>query len=249
VLRWARQLACDLADLAYPGRCVACGAHLDRGHRLCIDCDYALTLLELRDQCFDCGAPIAGSGFSCQRCSGRGYRSIDNIVRLGVFDSPLKELVTRFKYYHGWPVGELLADRAAGVLRVRKLLEETDVLVPVPLHPVRQVVRGFNQSMVLARGISRWSGVPVRDVAIRIRHTDQQAMKHKRERTRNVKNAFALVRPRAIAGKRVTVVDDVFTTAATVKELARELRRAGPAEVNLLAIATADPKHHAFVDA
>lgn len=241
-----RTFSRDLIDLAYPGRCAACGVAVDRGHRLCRDCDYAMSLLELRPQCLKCGAPVAHDQAPCQRCEGRGYRLFDSMVRMSVFESPFAELITRFKYYHGWSIGELLAERAVRLPRVRRLLDETDVLVPVPLHPTRHVARGFNQARVFADRVGALSGVKVASPVIRVQRTPQQALLQARQRIKNVRGAFVLICPRKIKDNRVTLVDDVFTSASTLKEVARIVRPAGPASVHVLTIAAADPKGHAF---
>lgn len=242
-----RDLCRDLVDLIFPGKCAACGVAVDRGHRFCADCDYALILMETREQCLACGAPIAFGGAVCQRCEGRGYRLFDRVVRLAIFDSPVRELVTRFKYYHGWSIGQLFADRAMRVDRVRALLDETDVLVPVPLHPWRQIVRGFNQADVFAHRIAQHAGLPIAHPAIRTRMTGHQSQIHSRaHRAKNLRQAFALVLPAAIRDKRVTLVDDVFTTGSTLKNLAQALQPANPASISVLTIAMADPKGHSF---
>jgi ComF family protein len=240
-------LSRDLIDLVFPGKCAACGVAVDRGHRFCADCDYALILMETREQCLACGAPVAFGGAVCQRCGGRGYRLFDRVVRLAIFDSPVRELVTRFKYYHGWPIGQLFADRAMRVDRVQALLSETDVLVPVPLHPWRQIVRGFNQADVFARRLSEHTHLPIARPAIRTRMTGHQTLIHSRaKRAKNLRQAFALVRPGSIHDKRITLIDDVFTTGSTLKNLAQALQPANPASISVLTIAMADPKGHAF---
>lgn len=242
-----RQFAGDVMALLAPGKCAACGVHVDNGHSFCMSCDFALDLLEQRPQCLKCGTPVAVEGSPCQRCLGRGYRVFDRVVRLGVHESPMRELVVRYKFYHGWPIGELMADRAMRLERVRALLDETDVLVPVPLHPMRQIARGFNQAEVFARRIGKLAGKPIARPAIRTRATAAQSLSHsKADRIRNLRSAFALVSEKPIVGKRVTIVDDVLTTASTVKSLARALRPARPAAINVLTIAIADPTGRSF---
>ncbi|HEY0008179.1 MAG TPA: hypothetical protein VGB55_05620, partial [Tepidisphaeraceae bacterium] len=104
----------------------------------------------------------------------------DSVVRLAIFDDPLKRLIHRLKFYHGWSIGELLADRAIAVPRVRELLARTDALVPVPLHPWRQITRGFNQADVIAQRLGRLSKRPVRRAAIRLRATEAQTLQTSR---------------------------------------------------------------------
>lgn len=246
MIRPIRSLFNELRNLVYPGRCVVCKVGVDQGQVFCPDCDNSLSGLEKRAQCLKCGAPLAEELSPCQRCSGRGYRLFDQVVRLSTFESPYAELIRRFKYYHGWGIGELLAERAHQLPRVRRLLETTDVLVPVPLHPWRQMVRGFNQAQIFAARIGRLSGLSVREVVIRIQNTPQQALLAARERVRNIRGAFEMIRPHQVQNRRVVIVDDVFTSASTLKEVARVIRRACPVSISVLTIAVADPKGRDF---
>ena len=237
----------DLRDVCFPGRCVVCRLAVDGGGRFCDVCDRRLVELEDRPQCLDCGSPLAMELSPCQRCGGKGFREFATVVRLGVFDEPLKPLVHRLKFFHGWGVGELLAGRAFELARVRKLLSETDVLVPVPLHAWRQIGRGFDQADVIARRLAALGRCRVRRPAARMKFTAAQSLQTSRAaRVENARDAFALVAPRGLAGKRVTLVDDVMTTGATLKALAKTLAPAHPASLSVLTIAAADPKGHRF---
>jgi ComF family protein len=113
-----------------------------------------------------------------------------------------------------------------------------DLIVPVPLHPRRERERGFNQALLLARRIGRAWGRPVRaDVLRRTAATPPQTELGLEARRANVRGAFALRRPEVVAGRHVLVIDDVFTTGATVGECARSLRKAGAARVGVLTVA------------
>jgi ComF family protein len=127
----------------------------------------------------------------------------------------------------------LLEDPAA-----RALVGSSDLLVPVPLHPRRLRERGFNQSAVLADEIARRTGCPVcPDALVRRTDTVPQAGLTAAARRRNVRDAFAVRRKAAVAGRTVTLVDDVLTTGATAFACARRLREAGATEVRLLTVA------------
>jgi ComF family protein len=145
-----------------------------------------------------------------------------------VFREGARDLVHALKYsYHSTlasPMGELMA----------RYLQEApltaDVLVPVPLHPHRQRTRGYNQSLLLAREVSRRLGLPMAAGALlRRRDTPPQARAAEADaRRRNVAGAFAC-RPGAVAGRRVLLVDDVTTTGATLDACARALLAQGGA--------------------
>ncbi len=120
----------------------------------------------------------------------------------------------------------------------RVLLDGSDVLVPVPLHPRRLRERGYNQAALLARELGRRTGRPHGErVLVRRKDTAPQAGLSAAARRRNVAGAFAVRQKGFIAGRVVTLVDDVLTTGATAYACARALREAGAREVRLLSIA------------
>lgn len=247
MLTFLRRLPRDLADLVLPGTCVVCHAHTPHSsHRFCKVCDGRLRALEDRPQCPDCGAPVAVERSPCQRCGGRGYRFFERVVNLGVFADPLSDLIHRLKFSHGWTIGALLADRAYRLPRVRNLVQEADVLVPIPLHWRRHIVRGFDQAQVFSRRLSQLSGKPIARPIVRVRATPAQSLQKRADRMRNVRNAFGLVSPARVEGRHVVIIDDVMTTGSTIKSFARVLRQARPHSMSVLTIALADPKGHAF---
>ena len=123
------------------------------------------------------------------------------------------------------------------------LLPDTDLIIPVPLHYFRLVRRQYNQAAVLAQALSKVTGIPC-DLATltRTRSTASQGHKNAKQREKNVKNAFGIRRKSIIrkapdlAGKTVLLIDDVYTTGATVNACARALRAAGAKTVNVLTI-------------
>ncbi len=115
-----------------------------------------------------------------------------------------------------------------------------DVIVPMPLHWLKQWQRGFNQSDVLAREIGKKWNVPVRNLVRRKRATLPQAGLTNAKRRANMQGAFKMTRGKPLAGMRVLLVDDVVTTGATASACARVLKRAGAAHVSLLALARTD---------
>jgi len=132
--------------------------------------------------------------------------------------------------------------------RVLDVLKNVDRIVPVPLHWRRQISRGYNQSDVLARALAKANRqAKVIHPLVRIRPTEMQVHLHSHDaRHDNVQNAFAVVKPQALKGKRVLVVDDVMTTVATLKSVGRELRKAGVREMYAAVAAVADPRRRDF---
>jgi ComF family protein len=121
-----------------------------------------------------------------------------------------------------------------------EVLDDADLLVPVPLHWTRLLSRRYNQAGLLAHAIHAAGGPPVApDWLLRRRRTPSQGRLGPLARARNVRGAFTLRPGRAVTGKRVVIIDDVLTTGATVEECARILRREGAAFVGVLTLARA----------
>jgi competence protein ComFC len=112
-------------------------------------------------------------------------------------------------------------------------------MIPVPLHPERERERGFNQAAVLGRRLSRLNRLPMDEHSvIRTAHTERhRAGMDARARRESVANAFTVIRPRLIEGERVLLIDDVFTTGATVSACAEALKAAGARQVSVLTVA------------
>lgn len=236
----------DVVDFCYPELCAVCKKGCDSGAFLCPACEAALIDLERHAACNRCGAPLATADAPCPFCQGKGVPPLRCVLRIGTFSEPLKELIHRTKYSRQWGLAEHLARRLITKKEVSELLDRADLLVPVPLHFLRQFARGFNQAEIIARQVSGGSGKPVVLAVSRVRHTPSQTQLTKQERRNNVRKAFRLLKPDAIRGKHVVLIDDVMTTGATLQTVARTLRAAKPASISALVLAVADPKHRDF---
>jgi ComF family protein len=123
----------------------------------------------------------------------------------------------------------------------RAPIKSANLIVPVPLHPMRERERGFNQASLLARALARLSGLPLDDHSVvRRLHTERhRAGMDAKARRKSVAEAFAVRDPKLVAGQRVLLIDDVFTTGATVSACASALKDAGAEEVFVLTVARA----------
>ena len=151
---------------------------------------------------------------------------------------PLKSVIQRYKYNRDvWlarPLAALLVERAPFVVGVY------DVVMPVPLHVERLRWRGFNQAQFLAQPLARAAGVALDPHSLqRVRPTRPQVDLDEKERRHNVLGAFRVTRPQRIAGRSILLVDDVYTTGATVNECSRALLQAGAKRVDVLVLARA----------
>lgn len=237
-----------MLDFCYPGVCASCDADAGGNAALCAACAIKLDALAGAAGCSKCAMPLASHGAPCPYCRGGGVPHYEKIIRLGVFDDPLKHLIHQMKYHRRWPLGEFLADRLRDTEQAKGLLTETQVLVPVPLHYKRHVVRGYNQAAVIAERIATRNKIDVVHVVRRTRDTETQTHLHSYEsRLANVRDAFALRRAaKQIRGRHVVVIDDVMTTGATLQTVARVLSGAKPASLCAMVLAIADPKGRGF---
>lgn len=222
-------------DWLLPRYCLLCLGPAE-AFDLCDACRSALPRLE--NPCQGCGTPLS-SGHHCGRCLERPP-PIDAVRIPFLYAQPVISLIRALKFQHrlqaGPVLGMLLAQhlRSAGVRMPQRI-------VPVPLHPRRQRLRGFNQSLQIARTLSAQLHVPVAPtLARRSKATAaQSSLQSVRERRLNVRGAFSLDTKSVAAFRHVAIVDDVVTTGATVFSLAGALRRAGVNEIQLWSIARA----------
>ncbi|MBV8782463.1 MAG: ComF family protein [Phycisphaerae bacterium] len=237
----------NLIDFVWPAHCVACSACCDAMPPLCSNCLADLSRLESETACIKCGYPLAAVDMPCPHCEGKGIYPLDRVARLAVFHDPIRAMVHRMKYGGAWPLAEFLADRSVDHEPIKGLLTETEILVPVPLHPLRQFHRGYNQADVIAQRIGSRCGIPVVDALCRTRATETQVDLHSHQkRIENVRHAFDLFDGSLLRGHHVTIVDDVMTSGATISHAARALNAAKPASICGLVIAVADPKGRSF---
>ena len=190
--------------------------------------------------CDACGFPfeykMVQTGTSlCGRCSVR-RPAYDRVRAPMVYDEGSRALVLSFK--HGGRT-EGLTSFAAQMRRAgRDILAEADLLIPVPLHPTRLVKRRYNQAALLARSLAKITAADFEpDILFRTRRTDSQGGFNARARAKNVRGAFSVRRPENLKGRNLVLIDDVFTTGATLDSCAKALKRAGAARVDGICLA------------
>jgi ComF family protein len=226
-----------LLDFFLPGFCLFCQAPLTPGSED-LACSRCLGNVDPIPQpyCSCCGAPFqsaVGLDHLCQDCL-LTPPPFSRARAAAFYEGLVLQAIHRLKYQrqliYGRFLGQLLAASPA-----RELAAGADLLVPVPLHPRRLRRRGFNQAVLLALA---FPDLPLgRDVLVRRRPTLPQLKLSPEERRTNVKGAFLVPDPAAVAGRNVLLVDDVYTTGATVNECARALNRAGVGRVEVLTVA------------
>jgi ComF family protein len=155
----------------------------------------------------------------------------DATLALWLYEFPCDRLVQALKYRARLALASFFARSLA-----RRPLPPYDLLIPMPLHPGRLALRGFNQAVEIARMLAKQTGLVLSPRgARRVKDTTPQAELPYEERAKNIRGAFACGVD--LSGKRVAVLDDVMTTGATLNELAKVLKRAGAVRVENLVIA------------
>jgi ComF family protein len=237
-------------DLAYPGRCCGCDKELGESETRGSLCSACATSLATRDGslCRRCGATLADDGppvDDCRFC--RGHRlGFDAVIALGRYDGVLRRMVLKTKRQThesiSTALGHLLADRRREPLAA---LEAT-LVVPIPMHWWRYLLRGTNSPEILAGCLGRQFHLPVARVLSRCRHTAPQKDLLPRQRFLNMAGAFRIRRGQTgrLTGSHILLVDDILTTGATCSEAARVLKRAGAARVTAVVLARAQGSGH-----
>lgn len=228
-----------LLDLVLPPTCPGCGVQVPDAQTLCSACWSTLTFLG-SPCCEGCGLPFeydVPDRALCGACV-REHPPFDRARAALLYDDASRDLVLGFKHADRTETATLLAKwmMTAG----HDLIGQADVIVPVPLHWTRLFQRRYNQAALLAHGLGKLSGVAVvPDGLIRKRKTPSQGKLGRIARARNVQGAFAIT-PRQqekLKNKRILLVDDVYTTGATVQMAAKVLKRAGCQGVDVLVLA------------
>ena len=190
--------------------------------------------------CDGCGLPFEyemGPGVRCPACEARP-RAFGRARAACLYDEHSRDLILQFKHADRLDLAQLFSlwlSRAAD-----QLVEDSDVVVPVPMHPLRLIRRRYNQAAEIARPLAKRAGLPYWPGALKRRRAgESQAGKSGTGRQRNVQGAYVCADgwSQRIEGRRVLLVDDVMTTGATADACAKALTRAGAAGVNVAVIA------------
>lgn len=233
---FVRRAAAWAAQGLLPRRCVFCGVTLVPAERgTCAGCDADLD--RIVTACPLCAAPLpeaTAPGVPCPACQQAPPPFTACVVPLR-YTFPLDAAIRAFKFRrrieYGAAFGALLVDAA------RELPPGIDALLPVPLHRLRQLRRGYNQALEIARPVARARGLTLLRGVRRVRHTPYQSGLDAAKRRANLDGAFRI--DRAVRARHVVIVDDVVTTGATCRGLAHLLLGAGVEKVSVLALARA----------
>ncbi len=227
-----------LVDLVYPPHCAGCGTAQPSGKWICGKCEAAVRRLD-GPKCAICSRPFDGmlDTFACPNCRGAELH-LDFAVAVMHSHGLVRDLIHRFKYGREFHLRRVLGDWLVESFEDSRLAAmENPTLIPVPLHPARQRERRFNQSAALAEWVAESRGLRLEHPLRRRLHTVTQTHFDRRQRMRNLRDAFALRHNADVKDKSFLLVDDVLTTGSTLDECARVLLEGGARSVRAITVA------------
>ncbi len=236
-----RQLIAAGLDLLFPPSCPSCKQVMERSpQQLCATC-YAKLQRIKNPYCSRCGKRLQGGeeNHLCGDCL-QSHWLFEKARSFFLYEKTIAHLIHDLKYS-----GDLSVLSALSWLSLQSELlydlDEADYILPVPLHTSRLRKRGFNQSLLLAKGIFAKKKERIKfDLLSRIVDTIPQTGLTGKQRRKNLKNAFMVTKPDKIAGKNILLVDDVFTTGSTVQECTKALKQAGCNRVEVVTLCRTD---------
>ena len=226
-----------ILDLLFPKFCLNCSRE---GEYLCLDCFSLIDILEVQ-YCPFCTAPkIVFDGKTCPSC--KRTKNLNGLYFATAYENFItKRFIRQFKYEPyvkdlATPLASLIIEHLTRVNALGKISDFS--LISAPLHIKKMKQRGYNQSEELAKELSKNLVLPfLKDILLKIKPTRTQTELKKEERNKNIRNAFLCAKPDLIKNKNILLVDDVFTSGATMEECAKVLKNAGAKEVWGVAVA------------
>jgi ComF family protein len=210
-----------IGSLLIERRCMVCGEEVDaKMGDICIRCRYNI--------------PTTGYWLKEENPVKEHFAGIIPVVHASSFitfreDSPWRSLIHQFKYSGKWRIAYDLGVWFGSELKSSGLYDDVDIVVPIPLHPLKMIKRGYNQSSYIAEGIAKSLGVDTSLRAVRrTRNNPSQTRRAFKDRWQNVDNLFEVRNTRKLQGRHILLVDDVLTTGATITSCAEAILRVIP---------------------
>ena len=228
----------NLIDLLWEFPCPLCGCDRQHGgspNSFCSDCLEQLPLLHGK-RCPGCGGELEGIFGFCSSCLKMPPRPWINAMSIMKMEGLAEKAIYKLKFSGSTCMARPLTELGAPLLFAPDFAN-VDMIVPVPLHYTRQLLRSYNQSELLAKMLSRRMHKPCCKVLKKIRPTIRQATLSREERLKNLRGAFAAVSKAQISGKKILLVDDVITTGATLHACAEVLMNNGAEYVTVFTVA------------
>lgn len=187
------------------------------------------------NKCIICG--VEGFLGICSKCKSEIKRvhQQEEIMAYGYYGGVLKKLILNLKYHKSFIAGKVLADLLCQIIIEKKLSIDCICYVPISKDSLKK--RGFNQCSVLAKNISSILDIPVIDCLVKVKETKEQKLLGKEERMKNILDAFEIKNKEKLFKKNILLIDDVYTTGATINECKKNIEKCNINKIYLLTIA------------
>lgn len=229
---WTSYAVDQLLNLLYPNLCIYCESRTHSSSELfCLDCQY---------QVHPTGMYYLKENEFTSHFKGRVNLAQGAALYYYVKGGRLQKAMELLKYKDKPEIGYRLGKFFGSILKSIPSYTFIDLIIPVPLHPRRKILRGYNQSALIARGLSEQLQIHVyENLLIRNKETNTQTEKNRMERSLNMQKVFALLNPEKINGKHILLVDDILTTGATLEACARLIQNQTSAQISMVTIGMA----------
>lgn len=226
-----------ILDFVIPNRCLSCADYIDSEHNLCSKCWGKINFIS-KPYCVKCGSPIEinlNIDVTCLECINLPPKF--TLSRsLCKFDDNVKKIIHNFKYYDKTSISKFFAKLIFNLYAHD--FQNADLIIPVPMHKIKRILRRYNQSQILAFEIGKiFNKHVLNNVLIKIKNTKSQSLLSKKERKSNLKNSIIIKNPELIKGKSIILVDDVITTGTTIDYCCKLLKMAGVKKIYVCSIA------------
>ena len=236
-----------LAAFGLPGLCRICGSFLARATSLPVCPKCLASLQPLAIPVCTCGRPFPSPAASsaiqlrCHLCR-KGVYAFDLARSFGVYDGVMVQAIVLLKHHGVTTIAGWFAARLAEMVSRNRDLMSADIIVPVPLDESRRRERGYNQAELIARMLARRLNMPLQpEILARIKARPKKLKLTRRERWQTVRGAYVTREGSRIDKQRVLLIDDVFTTGATLDSCTRALKKAGATRVTAVTVARVVP--------
>lgn len=241
IIKTAKEYTNAFLELIYPSKtiCYMCSGTLEKDakYSLCHNCYNNNLPFIPEHHCIKCGIPLrmTEDGSICERCKNSNYY-FDRVISAVKYERDVKNLIYKFKYsnhtYLATTIGRIMAHK----LKQEDI--EADIIIPVPLYKGKEKERGFNQAILISKYIAEETNIPLNtDILVRTKNTKVMYNLTGKERLENVEGAFKVINKGIIVNKNILLVDDIFTTGATVNSCSKELTDGGAKSITVLTFA------------
>lgn len=223
----------DIVDFVFPRHCIICKKRLTRQEKyICIPCYGLIPRTQFHT--------VESSDLEKLFWVCADKVKIGRAVSFFYYTDTCREILFKLKYKKNPRIGTYIVSQYVKEIETSGFFDGIDMIVPIPLHWIRQCKRGYNQSDYIAEGISKMMGIPICTKAVkRVVNNKSQTLMRRSERADNVKNIFRLIHPEMLTNRHVLIVDDVVTTGSTIISCIGEIAKATNVKVSVLALSYA----------